>query len=333
MSRKTTTSQNQTNILQNYQTGQNAMKAEKDQIKIYQRQVKANIDDKKVVGNILAEIAKFFNEREEIHDSYALRGTIYNIMGNYQRALYDFTVAIRIAQSSGDKDVTNKLIAEYINMAGVQHQELGNLQEALQHFKEAIDKDKENGCYYYNRGCVQSRMGQLEKAIQDYGKALEYLSEEEQKFQALFNRGICYRNLGPQFLELSINDLKSAADKKTDIPSVHNNLGLSYFEKGMYEEALVYYQKAISLEETAVHLNNRGLTFYHINRLEPAKNDFDKAIELNSNDPVIFFNRGNMFLNWEPKNYVMAHRDYDRALRIDPNNSKLYHAKGLAFEI
>lgn len=73
-----------------------------------------------MISDVLAKIAPLFNDKDE-HDAYALRGTIYNIMGNFQRALYDFTVAIRIANSCGDKDVTTKLIAEYINMAGVQH--------------------------------------------------------------------------------------------------------------------------------------------------------------------------------------------------------------------
>jgi Flp pilus assembly protein TadD len=39
--------------------------------------------------------------------------------------------------------------------------------------------------------------------------------------------------------------LKKAAELKNDRPSVHNNLGLSYFEKGDFEDALNHYGKAI----------------------------------------------------------------------------------------
>ena len=62
---------------------------------------------------------------------------------------------------------------------------------------------------------------------------------------------------------------------KNERPSVHNNLGLSYFEKGMFDEALTHYAKAISYEPSAVHFNNRGLANYHINRLKEALNDFN----------------------------------------------------------
>jgi len=82
-----------------------------------------------------------------------------------------------------------------------------------------------------------------------------------------------------------------------------------------------------------VHYNNRGLANYHLNNVPEAKNDFDMAIELDSNDPTIIFNRGNVFLNWTPeKNFAKAHKDYDRAIELARGNSKLWHAKGLAYE-
>lgn len=119
---------------------------------------------------------------------------------------------------------------------------------------------------------------------------------------------------------------------KAEKPSCHNNLGLSYFERGDFENALIHYQKAISLEESAIHYSNRGLALYHINRLDEAKKDFDRAIELDPENPTIIFNRGNVFLNCEPRNFEKAHEDYNRALEVDPTNPKYYHAKGLAFE-
>jgi tetratricopeptide (TPR) repeat protein len=190
------------------------------------------------------------------------------------------------------------------------------------------------GAYYFNRGIVYSRKDMVQKAVDDYSKALNgLLSEPDHQYQAYFNRGICYRRLGPDFLDDSIKDLTKAVGMKNDRPSVHNNLGLSYFEKGNFEEALTYYAKAISLEPSAVHYNNRGLAHYHINNLREALEDFKNAIKFDPNDPTIIFNRGNVYLNWQDKRlFEEAHADYDRAIEIDPGNAKLYHAKGLAFE-
>lgn len=59
-------------------------------------------------------------------------------MGDFQRALYDFTVAIKIAK---DENEDNKIIAEYYNLAGLQHFELGQFDEALQHYSFSIELD------------------------------------------------------------------------------------------------------------------------------------------------------------------------------------------------
>lgn len=163
-------------------------------------------------------------------------------------------------------------------MAGVQHQELGQLDEALLHFNLAVAKDSSCGAYWFNRGIVKSKKDMIQEAVDDYGKATSLLTEQDQQYQAYFNRGICLRRLGPDHLEESIKHLKKAVEMKNDRPSVHNNLGLSYFEKGLFEEALSHYAKAIQLEHSAVHFNNRGLAHYHINRLQEALSDFNQAI-------------------------------------------------------
>jgi tetratricopeptide (TPR) repeat protein len=84
---------------------------------------------------------------------------------------------------------------------------------------------------------------------------------------------------------------------KGDKATAHNNLGLSYFEKEDFEEALNEFTKSIQLEQHSFHYNNRGLAYYHIGKLEDAKKDYDDAIVKNPDDPFFYFNRGNVFLN------------------------------------
>ena len=79
-------------------------------------------------------------------------------------------------------------------------------------------------------------------------------------------------------LEKSIEDFKAALDKKKDRPSAFNNLGLSLFENGDFEESLHQYGEAIRLEPSAVHYNNRGLAFYHSDRPDEAMEDFSIAL-------------------------------------------------------
>ena len=119
---------------------------------------------------------------------------------------------------------------------------------------------------------------------------------------------------------------------KSDKPSANNNLGLSYFEKGDFDEALKHYTKAINIDKTSVHFSNRGLAHYHIGKLDEAEKDFNSALDKDPNDPHTFFNRGNVYLNMEVRQYELAHRDYDTAISLAPNNAKFWHSKGLAFQ-
>ena len=105
-------------------------------------------------------------------------------------------------------------------MAGVQHQELGQLDEALLHFNLAVAKDSSCGAYWFNRGIVKSKKDMIQEAVDDYGKATSLLTEQDQQYQAYFNRGICLRRLGPDHLEESIKHLKKAVEMKNDRPSV-----------------------------------------------------------------------------------------------------------------
>ena len=110
-------------------------------------------------------------------------------------------------------------------------------------------------------------------------------------------------------------------------------MALSYFENEEFTEALEHYKKAIDADPSSVHYNNRGLANYHHDKQDEAKQDFDRAIEKDPNDATIYFNRGNVFLNWKDEpNFEAAHRDYDEAIKIAPDNPKLYHSKGLAFQ-
>ena len=69
--------------------------------------------------------------------AFYLRGKCYYHMGDFQRALYDFSYAIRIEEERKTKDKDGKDrqllrdLGEYYNFAGVQHFELGQFDEAL----------------------------------------------------------------------------------------------------------------------------------------------------------------------------------------------------------
>lgn len=77
-------------------------------------------------------------------------------------------------------------------------------------------------------------------------------------------------------------------------------------------------------------MNNLGLAYYHTHNYEEAKKYYDLAISKNPDDSLVFFNRGNVYLNQGL--YEQAQQDFDEAIKREPKNPKFWHAKGLAFE-
>lgn len=61
-----------------------------------------------------------------------------------------------------------------------------------------------------------------------------------------------------------------------------------------------------------------------------ARDNFDKAIGWNTENPDNYFNLGNVLLNDEK--FADAHENFDTAISKDSKNAKFYHAKGLAYQ-
>lgn len=236
-------------------------------------------------------------------------------------------MAIKL-DSQPNSQASPQTIAEHWNFCGQCYYELGQYDDALRHYESAIKKNNSDGNYFYNRALVKAKLDKLEDAIQDYSQAINNLTEAKYIYQARFNKGVCLRKLGR--LDDSIEDLKQAVQLQGDSASAHNNLGLSYFEKEDYEEALSEFTKAIAIEQHPFHFNNRGLANYHLNRIDEAKNDYDDAIKRNPDDSLAFFNRGNVYLN--KNDFEQAHADYDTAISKEPKNPKYWHSKGIAYE-
>ncbi len=160
-------------------------------------------------------------------------------MGHPNNALMDFSQAIH-------HDTEDK--AEYYNWSGRCYHMMEQWEDALKMFDKAVSKNKYGGEYYYNRALVKAKLDRFPEAIKDYDKAIQNdsgagRSNDQQKYNAKFNKGICLRNIGD--LDKSITVLREAVDMKSDDPSAHNNLGKSYFESKDFDNAINCYTKAI----------------------------------------------------------------------------------------
>ncbi len=89
--------------------------------------------------------------------------------------------------------------------------------------------------------------------------------------------------------------------------------------KGEYTLALADYDKAVELKSNeAVAFLNRGKTHYNLKAFDKAGADYDKAIELDPKGSKGYFNRGVLFERLG--NFEKAIVDYQKAVDLDASN-------------
>lgn len=106
------------------------------------------------------------------------------------------------------------------------------------------------------------------------------------------------------------------------------NSGLSYYDRGDYEKAIVHFNMVIASQpDMGEAYNDRGLAYYAMGETDRAIADFNKAIELLPNPAVPYSNRGGLYLFQGNREQALA--DLDKAIELSPRLAKAYHNRGL----
>ncbi|CAD8126302.1 unnamed protein product [Paramecium sonneborni] len=129
---------------------------------------------------------------------YAARGNAYMQTGQYQRALFDFSTAVRFEENN----------AEHYGARGNCFLQLGEVNDALKEYDKAIQIKSTDGFLFLNRALVYARLDNYKKAIEDYQQALKYLKDSNAQFKAHFHMGNCYRQI--KSYDQSIEHLQKA---------------------------------------------------------------------------------------------------------------------------
>lgn len=120
---------------------------------------------------------------------------------------------------------------------------------------------------------------------------------------------------------LAMQKYMKAIELDPDYARAHGNLGYAFNRLGQFEKGIECLNKAISLAEDDTALlhrlyDNRGFARSNLKDSDGAIADFNKSIELNSNNPRVYYHRAES--NAQAGNYEEAYSDVQRALRLDP---------------
>jgi Flp pilus assembly protein TadD len=173
------------------------------------------------------------------------------------------------------------------NNLGLAYEKQGRVEEAVQNYVKALRINPDYELAHFNLGNVYFKERRLNEAIYHYKEAIrinpEYVNAYYRLSNALFEIGQ---------VDEAINQLMKAVTIKPDFLIAHNNLGNALRMQGRLDEAIEHYSKAIRIDNNYADAhNNLGIALIQKGKIELAIIHFQKALEIN---PDFSFARNNL---------------------------------------
>lgn len=203
--------------------------------------------------------------------------------------------------------------------------ELGDYDRALECYNKALEIDSICALVYNNRGYTYYKMKNYENALQDYDRAL-LLNPKLQIAQDNRTKLLAELEGNVEYAQVVKNSQEQAGSFK-----FYFNLGVAEARLGKYDEAEKAYDKSLELNPDYVPCYIfRGILEHSRGNFEKASLDYTKAIELDENSIDAYFNRAQLILAKEKEinedELRSALQDLQKAVELDSNFIDAYYS-------
>jgi len=116
-----------------------------------------------------------------------------------------------------------------------------------------------------------------------------------------------------------------------ELDEIYKNIGNSYYQKGEYEKALEYYQKAINInpKHTSAHYNI-GIIYQNRNEDDKALEYYQKAININPKYVDAYNNIGIIYQNRNEDDKALEY--YQKAININPKYALAHNNMAIIYD-
>jgi tetratricopeptide (TPR) repeat protein len=122
----------------------------------------------------------------------------------------------------------------------------------------------------------------------------------------------------------------NTVEKSPDNPIVHGGLGLAYQKRGLLDEAIREFKRAIELAPNmAKNHYNLGLAYEEKGLFKKAVDAYKKAVELNPAYTNAYFNLANLSMRMQSRQAAI--RAYRKVIELDPADIEAYNNLGVAY--
>lgn len=219
----------------------------------------------------------------------------------------------------------------YINL-GNSYSDREMLDEAIKRYERAILLDPNNFDPYFYCGRVYLYEDMFEEAIEMYNKYLSINHDNENPYkiaEAYLNLGNSYSKKG--MLDETIEQFKKAVYKNPKYEAdSYFYLGNAYWNKNMLDQALEQYKKAISINPDDEYYHNRlGDVYLLKDLLDDSIEEYKKAISIAPDEPCYYTKLGDAYS--EKGMFEESIEEYKKAISIDPDYEFSYFLLGIIY--
>jgi serine/threonine protein kinase/tetratricopeptide (TPR) repeat protein len=186
----------------------------------------------------------------------------------------------------------------------------GKTDEATSALQRALSLDPSNGRAWYTLGDIAYALDRRADAANAYKKALELLPDDWRSAVGVGN--VAYRSGD---YDEAIEWYVQAAASAPDVAVPQNVLGAAYTMKANFAAAARAYQRSIEIRPTGSAYSNLGTALFMEGRFRDSVAVFEKAVEMQSEDPLMWGNLGDAYRH-TPGNRERALGAYERAIRL-----------------
>ena len=142
------------------------------------------------------------------------------------------------------------------------------------------------------------------------------------------NLGMAYGKKG--MIDEEISEYKKAIAINPNHKNAHYNLGSAYYKKGMLNEAISEFKKALTINPYLVQAhNNLGMAYGKKGMIDEEISEYKKAIAINPNFVEAHYNLGNAYHKKGRLDEAIS--EYNKALTINPNLVEAHNNLGNAY--
>jgi tetratricopeptide (TPR) repeat protein len=224
-----------------------------------------------------------------------------------------------------EKDTTN--YQAYVQR-GLLFDDMNEMEKAYDDYSKAIVIHSDSSLAYHYRAVLLFKMIYTEEAIYDNTKAIEFADNDSLRMICFSNRGNAKQQ--KRDFQGAFEDYSRAYLLDTNSVVTLNNMASSLDELGRRDEAISYFKKISEKDSLFIGgYVNLGFQYNNIGKYKEALKCFDKALTIEKDEPLSLNNRG--LTKFYLKDYNGALKDINQSISIYPGNAYAYKNRALVY--